>query len=220
MDLGNLFKRAVTAIMPVRTDKVVVSLDKFSRSINLTGPEFRPAPEAHEFTMMTCGIMPSVRNDMGFCRAFYADPRQTITIKPARPQFAEQEAEEPWQLKSSAAILVHDHMISRWSRGLNVVVRGRMASLQETAVLMAMQARYDKDGNMTVKRLYMPTFDQQRRMTGVQRIPVTEDSVARAMTFIALCREQMLANDGALLNPRENLRKAYEAYPVPVPPAP
>ncbi|MBU0799590.1 MAG: hypothetical protein KKA05_01165, partial [Alphaproteobacteria bacterium] len=194
MKVGEIFARAIAAITPVRTDKVVLPLQKVTRAINLTGPEYHPAPEVHEFTMMTCGIMPSVRNDMGFTRGFHANPKEFLTITPPRGQIAEQEQEAPWKLKSSPAILVHDHLISRWHRGLNVVVRGKMESLEKPNVLMAMQSRYDKDGNLTVKRLYLPTFDDYRRMSGLQRIPVTAENVARALTYMTLCREQMLDN--------------------------
>lgn len=222
MNLREYFRKAVAFVTPVRTDKVVIDLNTVVKSINLTGKEYHRAPEFNEFTMITCGIMPSVRNDMGFTRAFFADPRQIITITPAAPQFADQEREDPWPLKSSAAILVHDHMISRWNRGLNIVVRGRMESIHKPNVLMAMQTRYNDKGELTVKRLYMPAFDETRRPTGVQRVPVTAENVEIALTYMALCREQMLDQGGALLNPRENLRRATEmaAAKLPPPPAP
>lgn len=220
MNLGEYFRKAAAFLTPVRTDKVVLDLNKFVKSINLTGGEYRHAPEFNEFTMMTCGIMPSVRSDAGFTRAFFADPRQIITITPARPEFSDQPAEEPWRLKSSAAILAHDHMISRWHRGLNVVVRGRMASLNEPNVLMAMQMRYTDKGELTVKRLYMPEFDDHRRLTGVQRVAVTAENVDRALNYMVLCREQMLTQGGALLNPRENLRRAAEMTAAKFPPPP
>lgn len=222
MKLGDYFHKAVAYLTPVRTEKVVLDLQHVTKSINLTGPEYRHAPEFTEFTMMTCGIMPSVRADIGFTRAYFADPRQVITVTPARPQFSDQPAEEPWNLKSSAAILVHDHLISRWNRGLNIVVRGRMKSLNEPNVLMAMQCRYNDKGELTVKRLYMPSFDEQRRVKGVERIDVTPETVERAMTYMTLCREQMLTQGGALLNPRENLRRATDiaAAKFPPPPAP
>lgn len=210
MKLGDYFRKAVAFVTPVRTDKVVLDLQATVKSINLTGKEYHHAPEFNEFTMMTCGIMPSVRSDSGFTRAFFADPRQTIIIKPAAPQFADQEAEEPWPLKSSAAILAHDHMISRWSRGLNIVVRGRMESIHKPNVLMAMQARYNDKGEMTVKKLWMPVFDEHRRAAGVERVPVTADNVDLAVIYMTLCREQMLIQGGALLNPRENMQRARE----------
>jgi len=221
MKLGEYFRKAVAYLTPVRTEKVVLDLHKVAKSISLTGTEYRHAPEFTEFTMMTCGIMPSIRNDAGFTRAFFADPRQVITVTPNRAEFSNQPADAPWNLKSSAAILVHDHLISRWNRGLNIVVRGRMKSLTEPNVLMAMQCRYDDKGNMTVKRLYMPSFDEHRRLSGLERIDVPPETVERALNYMTLCREQMLTQGGALLNPRENLRRATDmaAAKFPSPPA-
>jgi hypothetical protein len=160
--------------------------------------------------MMSCGVMPSVRAALGEARAYYEDPQRTILVRPHAAQIAEESGEKPWRLKSSAAIMVHTHKITRWTQGMNIVVRGAIQSVEKPNTFLAMHCRFDAQDNVTVKRIYVPVCDDFSRVKGMARLPVTAENVAFAFRVMALAREDMKHKAGSYVLAPALLQRARQ----------
>lgn len=220
-NLTAAFRRAVASFLPPPSDKVVLSVDEVARMIELTSKtRYHHDSKAHLFVMNACRLPPSVRMDNGFVRSFYANPRHSIPVKKPAAQFLNDHDDEyPETIRSSAALMVLDRDISRWSRGLHIVVRGALRDENDPAVLLALSGKYDKKtGDLTIQRLYTPTFEGQR-LTGSERVAVTEESVTAALRFIALSFQQMNEAPAHTVWPWHNYRKTFgtPARPAPRP---
>jgi hypothetical protein len=214
MKLGQTFREAAARLLPPKTEKVVLNLQDVARALELTHSRYRNAPELSGVAHNIVGMYPGVRNPVGNTRAWYADPQQTITVKPAPSEWADSPQEQAWPLKSSAAIFANDYLISRWNRGFNLVLRNKIKGPYDLGVIFAMHGKYDKNDNLTVKKLYLPVFNGAKQMTGYERVAVTLENVTKAMEYMALCKDQMAVDGGIYLNPRENLIQAFGTVPT------
>ncbi len=165
-------------------------------------------------------MSPGVRESFwGYTRGLYAHPHEKIMLRTPPSDIAEIEDEDPIEIRSSAALFfnIQKRRRNRW--GLSILIRTAMKDVHHPANAFALYGTYGQGTPFTVRKIYLPVFDERGEVAGDRRLPLWDDSVTRALLYAQLCIRQITGKRP--LTPQYNMKIAESmAVPAPVQAAP
>lgn len=174
-------------------ERTVIPLPFIRALFRLDDPRYKPAPGMTDAIHSCLGMGLSVRDvHNGKTRAFYSNPKKTLPLRPLPSAFSDEPVMEPFEIPASSAIMTHDHLLTRWKHSLAIVIRPAILTPQDEGIGFALYGTYDRQGNFTVERIYMPEIDAAGRLAMAKRMPApTGEATLRALAFAQLCVEQV-----------------------------
>ena len=221
MDIQSLvqsFAKAARQTLGMK-EKVVIPFERVKRLLELDSPKYKTEKYRQTTVMKYMHMAYSTRGAdvYGSARCAYADRNRRIVI-PGAPSSHISEGTRDEYIRSSAAVMTTDYMVGFGRRAIVAVIRQDVKNLDNFFDSMAfgIYGTYDKGGNLRVKKMLVPEIDQQRRMTGLRKVDVSDPAeIETALKFAELCKKQIFS--GTPLNARDNMREAMESKTPPSP---
>ncbi len=188
-------------------EKAVIPLARLHTALSLQDAQYEDEEHLQPLVMSYLNLPINARGAdiWGTARCAYAEPQRRL-VKPGKPSPNIEESLEE-HITSSAAILTADYQLGFGHRAFLTVIRSEIKDMDKFYDSMAfgLYGTYDRDKNLTVRKLIVPEIDQYRRMVGLTEIELPDPvAVEKSLSFIKLCKEQIFK--GGPLFARDNWR--------------
>ena len=164
---------------------------------------------------ITFGLRVNLNSRPGITVGFESNPGSSITLR-FNHEFGSplDEADEE-HIAASQAIIMTDYKKAIARRGFAVMIHERITNVEVLPMVFGIHGTYNKDEQLCVRRLAVPTFDNKGFVTGLQNIAVTKDNIELALTYAKLCAAQIYNKEQ--MTPFMNWDKAVRVCKEPSP---
>ena len=148
-----------------RAAPVVMNLQEIRDRLELDHERFGPDPKNHIPVLDALGEY-TLRGSSFFgpARTFYTNPDKTVTIKGAPSQFSDVPDPGDEQVQSAAFVSYTEQTRGFGKRNFALIIRQGANTVEEmeNSLAFGLFGLFDKQGNMTVKKIIMPGKDVKR----------------------------------------------------------
>ena len=154
-------------------------------------------------------------NHHGPSKSYYTDRKKTIFLQERAPEIVghpDEIGKKPplREFRASANIAYTETTLAFGRRGLALTIHRDVNEPRELymyrTMVFGLYGVYDREGNLTIKKLKTPNMDSANRMTKLEDVPIDTANVKGALYFARLCAEQLYNGEG--FSERQCLQKA------------
>jgi hypothetical protein len=206
--LKKLFERATAEAIRMQ-NPVRVPLKDLLDIFEPGHPNYARAPGQHALILINLNQGTPNRTDptSPAARMFLTDPAYKVTIRGLKSQFRDIPDEPDRQIPGSAGIFyTEDYGFGK--KRIAILIRRQAKNLADydDSLVFGLYGVVEKDGTVNIKKIKLPEIDHKFVARGSQYIPVTEDSVERALNYARLCKTQLF--ERRPFTPVDNLDRA------------
>lgn len=204
--------RQAAVMLHNRLNPVSVPLQDFNAVFRPDSPLYVRNPSIHQVILINLReASPGPRGGAVRSRSarwFLSDPGRTVLVKGHISEYADGEDEEDYELPSSSAVMYTED--ARWGKkNVAVLIRRDAAGygdLGEDSIIFGLFGTCEKDGTLTVRTILLPRDAGDGKLKGTYSVPLSPESVKRALDYAALCTGQLFGY--RKLTPGHNLKQA------------
>lgn len=208
--------------LPPKRVPITINLGDLLTYLELDHSRFQSDPDVHLPVIDGMGEY-ALRggNHHGPAKSYYTDRKKTIFLQEREPEIVghpDEIGKKPpvREFRASANIAYTETTLGFGRKGFALTIHRDVKEPRELyqyrTMVFGLYGVYDREGNLTIKKLKTPNMDSANRMTKLDDIPIDEANVIGALHYARLCATQIY--EGEYFSERQCLQEALQINPA------